>query len=138
MNLSISILDCISKLVHNFLRGRTSINQGFNSIGWTVTTHSKPEGGLGICNLRVVNHSLMAKNVFDILNSEDKIWVNIFKFKYRGWHLWNLEIISNSSWFYKYIYNFAKVLRPNIKLLSCNPKFVDIWKDSCIFDVPIS
>lgn len=29
-------------------------------------------------------------------------------------------------------------MRSNIKLHSCNPELVDIWKDTCIFDLPIS
>lgn len=61
MNLPVSILDNISKFARNFLWGRSSNNSGFHSIGWTVTTLGKPEGGLGIRNFRLVNHSLMAK-----------------------------------------------------------------------------
>lgn len=77
--------------------------------------------------------------MFALLNSEDKIWINIFKSKYSGgWHLWNPDKISKSSLFYKSICNTAKNLRPNIKLLACNPELVDIWNDACFFDLPIS
>lgn len=138
MNLLVSILDYISKLAKNFLWGRTSNRHGFHSIGLTVTTLSKLEGGLGIQNLRSINHSLMVKNIFSILNSEDKIRVDIFKFKYKDWHFWNPIKISNSSWFYKSICNSANVLKPNLNLLSCNPTKVDFWQNPCIFDLPIS
>ncbi|XP_039118053.1 uncharacterized protein LOC120253920 [Dioscorea cayenensis subsp. rotundata] len=138
MNLPISILDCISKLARCFLWGRSSNNQDFHSIGWSITTLCKSNGGLGIHNLRLVNHSLMTKNLLAILNSEDKIWVHIFKNKYRGWCLWDPDFFPDSSWFYKSICNTTNVVRSNFKLFSCDPDLVDIWKDACIFDLPIS
>lgn len=46
-------------------------------VGWSNTTLDKPNGGLGLWNLRLAKHSLMAKNVFNLLNKDDYIWVDI-------------------------------------------------------------
>lgn len=88
MNLPNSIMDSISKLARVFFCGRSDNSSGFHSVGWLVTTLQKIEGGLGIINLIFVKHTLMAKNIFAILNSENKTWVEIFKGKYKNWHPW--------------------------------------------------
>ncbi|XP_039135862.1 uncharacterized protein LOC120273306 [Dioscorea cayenensis subsp. rotundata] len=125
-------------MARGFLWGRSSTNSGFHSVGCSVTTLKKSEGGLGIRNLRLAQHSLMAKNVFDILNSVDKLWVSIFNFKYAEWKIWNPVKPKFSSWFYHSICRTANYLKPNLKMITCNPNFTDLWNDACIFDLPIS
>ncbi|XP_039128912.1 uncharacterized protein LOC120265056 [Dioscorea cayenensis subsp. rotundata] len=80
----------------------------------------------------------MAKNIFDILNSVNKLWVDIFKLKYHGWHVWNPANVSQSSWFYKSICNSANFIKPNLRILSCNPTSVDFLHDPCLLDLPFS
>lgn len=63
--------------------------------------------------------------------------MDIFKNKYRGWHLWETPTIPNSSWFYKSISKTASFLKPNLKILSYKTVALDLWKDPCIFDLPI-
>lgn len=41
-------------------------------MGWSTTTLAKSDGGLGVRNLRNAKIALMSKNVFMVLNSEDK------------------------------------------------------------------
>lgn len=137
MNLHLSVLDNVSKIARSFLWGSFGSNHGLHSVGWNVTTLDKSDGGLGLRNLRLVNHSLMAKNIFDILNSVNKLWVDIFKLKYHGWHAWNLANVSQSSWFYKSICNSANFIKPNLRILSCNPTSIDFLHDPCILDLPL-
>lgn len=137
MNLPNTILDSISKLARDFLWGHGGNKRGFHSVGWALTTQSKPEGeegGLGIKNLRLVKHSLMAKNIFAILDSDNKIWVDIFKDKYHGWHPWKHHSPARSSWFFKSICNTSDFLRANFKIISLNSNGLDWWTDPWIMD----
>lgn len=80
----------------------------------------------------------MAKRIFSILNMDNKHWVDIFNAKYKDWHPWDIPHFSHSSWFYKSISNSASILKNNFQIISCNPSFVNFWKDPCLFDIPIS
>lgn len=137
MHLPDSILDQISKLSRSFLWGNGNSGRGFHTIGWTVTTLKKSEGGLGLRNLRNVKHSLMAKNIFSILNSNNKIWVDVFKHKYLNWSPWNIVSTRHSSWFFKSISRIALSLKTNFKILFANPLELDMWRDICFLDLPI-
>lgn len=64
-----STLDDISKLARKFLWNKGN------------TTLAKTKGGLGIMNLKNVKVALMAKNVFVVLNFENKHWIHILKLK---------------------------------------------------------
>lgn len=80
----------------------------------------------------------MIKNIFNILNSENKIWVDIFKNKYGNWTVWNKNDVTQTFWFYKSICSTIEVSKSNFKIISCNPFQTDIWKDPCIVDLPIA
>lgn len=72
-----SALDKISQSARNLLWANSSNRSGMPMVGWSNTTLDKPNGGLGLWNLRLAKHSLMAKNVFNLLNKDDYIWVDI-------------------------------------------------------------
>ena len=137
MNIPTTILDSISKLARNFLWGKTSNRSGFHTIGWRIATMDKSEGGLGIRNLKLAQHSLMAKNVFTVLNNDNKLWVNIFNYKYRNWTLWGTNSQRNTSWFFKSFCNSASLLKNNIRLLNCNLDATNMWTDPWLMDIPI-
>lgn len=130
-------LNNIAKLTINFLWGRNGNNNAFRTIGWDTTTLSKYKGGLGVRNLRHVKFALMAKNVFVILNSKNKLWVDIFKNKYGNWFVWNCVASRNASWFHNSICKVDDVLKPIFRMITCNPQLTDFWKDPCLLDLPI-
>lgn len=80
----------------------------------------------------------MAKNIFAILNSDNKLWVDIFKDKYKNWHPWINESIPGSSWFYKSICNSADFLKHNLSIKSVHPSCVDWLRDPCLLNLPIN
>lgn len=84
-----------------------------------------------------MSHTLIAKNIFVILDFDSKLWVDIFKIKYQDWHPWNLKKLPNSSSFYKPILNSADFLKANFKILVCNPLNLNLFMDPCIMDMPI-
>lgn len=79
----------------------------------------------------------MTKNIFAILNSDNKIWVDIFKTKYGHWNVWDMGYFLSTSWFFKSICKTAKLIKPNLLIYACNPSSVNLWNDPCIMDLPI-
>lgn len=79
----------------------------------------------------------MAKNIFVVINSESKIWVDIFKTKYKGWHPCDIPTLPSSSWYDKSISNSASLLKANFKILSRNSFVLDLRRDHCILDLSI-
>lgn len=47
--------------------------KGILTVAWNCITNRKIKGGLDIKNLTLANHSVMAKNVFKYLNTDDAI-----------------------------------------------------------------
>lgn len=80
----------------------------------------------------------MAKNIFGLLNSDNKIWVYILKTKYGDWNVWNMGHFSHTSWFFKSVCKITEVLKTNFKISARNPLSLDLWKDPCIMDIPIN
>lgn len=105
-----SIIDNISKKARNFLWSNCGNRKGIHSIPWDYITQDKSDGGLGIHNLRNVKTALMAKNVFYLLNGDEKYWVGIWALKYGNFNVWNLNPIPNSSAFHKAFYKSAKII----------------------------
>jgi hypothetical protein len=56
-------------------------------VSWDKMTRHKKLGGLGIRIARFQNVAILGKLVWDILNSEDKLWVRMFKDIYLGENL---------------------------------------------------
>lgn len=70
-------------------------------MGWSTATLTKLEGLMGIRNSRIVQITLMIKNILVALNIEDKHWVHISNLKYGILNLWASPNLKNVSWFYR-------------------------------------
>lgn len=116
-----SILDQISQVARKFLWGGRTNRSGFHTLGWSTTTLDKADGGLGIRNLRNAKFALMSKNVFSVLNSDDKLWVHIFKLKYGDFHCWNIKHTARASCFYRLICKVTLKIKPNCWIREFNP-----------------
>ncbi|KAH7655953.1 Reverse transcriptase zinc-binding domain-containing protein [Dioscorea alata] len=132
-----SVLKKLPKIARNFLWGRSSNRSSFHSIGWNVTTIDKAEGGLSISNLKHVKTSLMAKNLFVVLNCDDKFWVDIFQTNYKDFSIWSSLNISKTSCLYTSLSNSIVDVRVNL-VITCNPNLVNLWKDPWLYEIPIA
>lgn len=80
----------------------------------------------------------MDKNIFDILNSSSKIWVDIFKLKYMNWHPWNFGKTNSSSWFFKSTCCSTDFIKLHYRILITNPSYLSLMNDPWLLDLPIS
>lgn len=98
----------------------------------------KPEGDIGIKNLSIVKHSLMAKHVFKYLNRDNVIWVDILRLKYGYINFWKDTAPHKCSWFFRSLYYTAFQIKPFCKLNSINPDNTSFLWDPWCFDIPIT
>jgi hypothetical protein len=75
------IRDSIDQSTRNFL-WKDSNNKGIHLVGWNKIAHPKNLGGLGIRPAREDNTSLLGKLVSDMVQSSNKLWVNLLSNKY--------------------------------------------------------
>jgi len=95
--LSQSICDSIDKATRDFIWKGTD-NKGINLVNWHKVTTPKHLGGLGIRTARETNTSLLGKLVWDMVQSSNKLWVQLLSNKYiGGWNFLQASIQTNSS-----------------------------------------
>ena len=76
-----NICDSIDQTTRNFIWKGTN-NKGIHLVNWKKVTSPKSIGGLGIKSARDSNTSLLGKLVWDMVQSTNKLWVNILSNKY--------------------------------------------------------
>lgn len=92
---------------------------------------------MGIRNLLKVKHSLMAKNLFNYLNSQDSIWGNILQMKYGNFNFWTKKTAPNCSVFFIDPCKSADLLKPHIWINGINPVSTSVLHHPWLFKIPI-
>jgi hypothetical protein len=73
--------DFIDRTARNFLWKGTS-DSGIHLVGWDKITKPKKLGGLGIRKARDANTSLLGKQVWNVHQNSDALWVKLIQHKY--------------------------------------------------------
>jgi len=77
-----NICDSIDQTTRNFIWKGTN-NKGIHLVSWKKITKPKHLGGLGIRTARDANTCLLGKLVWDMVQSTNKLWVNLLADKYK-------------------------------------------------------
>ncbi|XP_039136204.1 uncharacterized protein LOC120273607 [Dioscorea cayenensis subsp. rotundata] len=112
--------------------------KGIHAVNWRSITDNKSEGGLGHRNLSFAKSSLMSKNVFKYLNSDNIFWVDIASHKYGHLNFWVNSIPAICSWIFRGICRTASNLKHNLWIKSFNPAQTSILFDPWLFEIPIA
>ncbi|GAU18899.1 hypothetical protein TSUD_228890 [Trifolium subterraneum] len=86
---------------NKLLNKSDSHNKGLNLVGWRKISRPKNIGGLGLRSTRDANICLLGKLVWDLLQSKNKLWVNILSHRYTaGFKLLyvNAQQTSSHTW----------------------------------------
>lgn len=75
---------------------------------------------------------------FEVLNDDDKVWVDIFKIKYPNWSLYDNHQPNSSSSFLKALIQTTYFLGLNFKINLCNRTLTDLWKDPWLHEIPLA
>jgi len=76
-----NICDIIDQTTRNFI-WRDANNEGIHLVGWKKIARPKYQGGLGIRSARETNICLLGKLVWDMLQSSNKLWVDLLSDKF--------------------------------------------------------
>jgi hypothetical protein len=76
-----SICDDIDRTSRNFI-WKGANDRGVHLVGWNKIAKPKQIGGLGLRKAREANICLLGKLVWDLVQNNNKLWVNIFLNKY--------------------------------------------------------
>lgn len=88
----------IDSLTRGFIWGKNDDNKGWSLVNWETVTAPQKYGGLGIRDSRTTNEAFLGKLVWNILNDNDKLWVQVLKHKYIGQQsLWNINTQCRKS-----------------------------------------
>lgn len=107
-----------------------NMKKKINWVAWDKMQKSKWDGGMGFRDLHHFNLSLLAKQVWRILQNPKNLWVKLLKLFYffRGSFL-NSKSKSNCSWVWKSIIKGRDLLSKGLHWRVGNRKKIDIWKD---------
>lgn len=86
-------------------------------------------------NFKHAKIALVAKNIFAILNSDEKHWASIVKFKYGNFDIWDSRDTKHDSRFFKMLSKTIGLIRSNLWINFCNPGTTKFLSDPWIFDI---
>jgi len=110
-----NICENIDKTTRNFI-WKDSNNKGIHLVGWKKITIPKYLGGLGIISARETNVCLLEKLVWDLVQSSNKLWVQLLLNKYHITpHFLQAKVLSSSSPFWSSIIWAKDVLKDGYK-----------------------
>lgn len=92
---------------------------------------------MDIRNLLRIKHSLMTKNLFNYINSQNSIWVNILQLKYGNHNFWSQKTPQNCSVFFRVLCKSVDILKPHIWINCINPSITSVLHHPWLFEIPI-
>lgn len=133
-----TVLKRISQIAGKFSWANGDNPRGILLANWSTITSNKAEGGMGVRNISLIKHSLMAKNLFNYFNKQDSIWVDILYMKYGDFNFWTHNVLSSCSAFFKGLSHTASIIMSHLWINCVNPFTTSIIFHPWIFDVLIA
>nr|GEZ52196.1 hypothetical protein [Tanacetum cinerariifolium] len=146
----LSIADCrvltekVKKRVlewHNksILFGRKLILAKVASVAWKDVCKPKEQDGLGLKSLRVMNHALMVKHLWNIASKKDSLWVKwLNAYRIKGKCLWEVKLKKNFYWSLKQILELRNSIKGFVGYKIGNGNDCFIWFNEVInVSVPV-
>ncbi|KAG8378978.1 hypothetical protein BUALT_Bualt07G0040600 [Buddleja alternifolia] len=132
--LPVSTCNSIDKLMRCFWWGKDPSKKSLFLKKWEDICLPKSEGGLGFRQMRDINRALIAKLGWNILNNDNKVWVDIFKAKYfRNQPLLELESYPvGASWIFRDIFACKNLLLKGLCFHVSPHDHTRIWIDPWI------
>lgn len=128
-----SICDKLDKLNRNFLWGDTDEKGKIHLLSWDKVCKPKVKGGLSLKMTANMNHAMLAKARWRIVQKDEGLWCKVFEKKYlqRKSILdenYNRHIGCSSTW--SSVIHGAKFLRSGITWRVGNGDSINFWNDN--------
>lgn len=111
-----SACDQIDSTIRSFVWGSKS-----HWVRWSTTSLPRAQGGLGLRQARATNVSLLGKHVWDLLQNQDKLWVQLLSTKYlQQQNILTATLSQGASYTWRSIHRAAVYLKPGFLLRAGN------------------
>nr|GFB98989.1 RNA-directed DNA polymerase, eukaryota, reverse transcriptase zinc-binding domain protein [Tanacetum cinerariifolium] len=115
------------KALKGFLWCKGEIKRGKAKVKWETVCSPKSHGGLGLRIFGKWNEILLMKNLWNITEDRNTMWVNVVKL--RGKSLWEVQKEANDSWMWKCLLELRCKIRQNIFKVLGDGKGTNFWFD---------
>lgn len=136
--LPIATLNLIQKRLRKFLWNGHDAGRTKAKVSWKIVTLPKPEGSLGIKDMREWNQALIIKHLIAVLNPGTKSlwarWVRSYIIKHS---FWLMPCPSNASWILKKLFQLRNLASQHISYGIGNGRGTSLWFDPWYDNRPI-
>ncbi|XP_026409970.1 uncharacterized protein LOC113305077 [Papaver somniferum] len=137
----ISVIKILEKKMRNFLWEYKDGVKTSHLVNWNLVCATKEKGGLGVCNLRLMNLSLLAKWCWRFGVEKRKLWYKIIEEKYGSeFSYWNPGKIATtygiSCW--RAIAETANLVSANSTLYLHSSSLISFWNDIWCGDLSLA
>nr|GEW73720.1 hypothetical protein [Tanacetum cinerariifolium] len=128
-----SVIKDINRLLKYFLWSKSESVKGKAKVAWSSICKPKDQGGFGLRNLKVWNHALLAKHVWNIAIKKDSLWCITYRDLYDGRLASSLtvnEMITNGEWMWPLEWHQKFPLITSLTVPSINADVEDkiVWQ----------
>jgi hypothetical protein len=131
-----TVANRIISLCRAFLWGGNASNRKKPLVAWSNICMPKLEGGLGIVNLSIWNKALMMKNLWNIHDKKDTLWVKwISHFYLKGKTIWDAPLNREDSPLLKSLANLKDLILAREVTIPIAERTLESWVkdgDICI------
>ncbi|GKE00897.1 hypothetical protein Tco_1388880 [Tanacetum coccineum] len=118
----------IDKALKGFLWCKDEIKKGKAKVKWESVCTPKSQGGLGIRMFGKWNEILLMKNLWNIAEEKNTLWVKWVKMvKLRGESIWEVQKGANDSWTWKYLLELRSKIRKHTFKVLGDGKNTNFW-----------
>ncbi|KAJ9535294.1 hypothetical protein OSB04_un001606 [Centaurea solstitialis] len=129
--LPVSVVKEIERLLRSFLWSSGEAIKGKAKVKWGNVCLPREKGGLGVRSLRVWNRTLLAKQVWKIIDNNDSLWVKwIHEYRLKGKNFWEVGNVFDASWFWRKAVMIRNQFRDQIVHLIGDGKGTSLWFDN--------
>ena len=110
-----------------------------NLLNWAMVCHPKKVGGMGITNLKILNHVIFCKWWWNAFSDIGKSWRELIKIGYNSDQLISLNLPTSHKLleFWRSALKVKGLFQAMVKFTAGNGKQISFWGDSWLLDQPI-
>ena len=139
--LPVSTLIQLDKIARSFIWGSGEGIRKQHLVSWEKICKPKREGGLGIRSAKEMNIALLAKLGWRLLNTQDGLWVQILRKKFRVGEIHESSwLVPQGSWsptWRSLVLGIRAVVIPGASWILGDGRRVRFWKDNWLLHEPL-
>lgn len=128
----------IDKLCRDFLWGDMEDRKKVHPVNWTEVCTPRDKGGLGLRMAREVNLAFLGKLAWQMIDNEDKLWVQVMKSKYiKDNNFFTVSVQGNASLSWRSIVKSRSVIEQGARWRVGDGRNLNVCSDWWMGDKPL-